>query len=303
MDSCSHMNSAGLWEDPLFNDWPEAVYPAPPASHWFLGGADLEMAAIARLLAPAVTATPTARLWDRSLRWGANIRDYADCLAALPPDTGAVVLIELTGAEDWAANQSIHLPITVIDHHGPRAGAHCPTAIEQVWALLGHPSATLPRSLRLIAANDRGYLPELLACGATVTERQAIRQADRRAQGLTAADDAVARACLAGARQDANGWLSVITVPESRLSSAVSDFAHPLLQGDILPDYPSALLTVGPQTISFSGDGRAVLALADTFPGGWYGGALPDSGYWGAPTTPGLAEATEALLRTLQPRP
>jgi len=41
------------------------------------------------------------------------------------------------------------------------------------------------------------------------------------------------------------------------------------------------LLVVMPEKVGVFGDGAAIEALAAAFPGSWWGGDLPEAGYWG----------------------
>ena len=41
------------------------------------------------------------------------------------------------------------------------------------------------------------------------------------------------------------------------------------------------LLILSPGEVNFYGEGRLVNALAAAFPAGWYGGSLPERGFWG----------------------
>jgi hypothetical protein len=41
------------------------------------------------------------------------------------------------------------------------------------------------------------------------------------------------------------------------------------------------LLIDSPDQLNFFGKGNLIYALNEGFPGGWYGGALPERGFWG----------------------
>ena len=67
-----------------------------------------------------------------------------------------------------------------VDHHGSRSGE--PASIIQVLSLLGiEPS----RKQLLIAANDSGFIPGIVAAGDSAAEIAEIRALDRATQGIT----------------------------------------------------------------------------------------------------------------------
>ena len=72
-----------------------------------------------------------------------------------------------------------------INHHGPVAGADAPTALHQVFDLLGLPPEGWTRRMELVAANDRGHVAAMRHIGAGLEEIREIRAADRAAQGIT----------------------------------------------------------------------------------------------------------------------
>ena len=55
---------------------PAGSLAVPDAWHFFLGGADLEMAASRALLRHGLPAAARARVIDHDLAWGAKISDY-----------------------------------------------------------------------------------------------------------------------------------------------------------------------------------------------------------------------------------
>ena len=238
------------------------------AYRFFLGGRDLEMAEIRVLLdrhAPG---------WieDKHLAWGAKTSDYqAELLAALVRDE-TPVLIELQ--DDLPLAPVDQGRVVIVDHHGVRAGAGEATSIEQVWRLLGLPAADWPRRLALVAANDRAHVAGLIAMGATPAEVAEIRSADRMAQGVTPADEAEAGRAIAARCQD--GKVTVIETGGST-SSAIADRILPALGG---PGY-ERLLVAMPREVAVFADGAAIRELADAYPESWWGGDLPNAGFWG----------------------
>jgi hypothetical protein len=180
----------------------------------------------------------------------------------------------------------------LVDHHGERAGRDRPTSLEQVFALLHLPAERWTRWFELVAANDRGHIPAMLALQppATLDEIEQVRRLDRAAQGVTAEQELAAPAAVASAQRVADGRLTVVEWPFPRVSP-VADRMEPALGG---PGYRN-LLVGGPEEVAFFGQGHAVAFLNQRFPGGWYGGELPVRGFWGhhralAVVQPTLAE-------------
>jgi hypothetical protein len=232
---------------------------------FFLGGHDLEMLAIRELL----EAEAAGRFHDKALRWGARASAYRDEIEACLRRGETPVLVELD--DDLGLDA-----LVVVDHHGERAGEDEATSLEQVFALLELPRERWTRWHELVAANDRAYVPGLVAAGATREEIARVRAADRAAQGITPEDEAEAERAIARASRLCDGRLTVVRAAHARLA-AVEDRLRPELGG------PGALnlLLIAPDEVDFAGDGRVVTALARRFPGGWYGGALPARGFWG----------------------
>ena len=150
------------------------------AYRFFLGGRDLEMVEIRRLL----DRHAAGRIEDKRLAWGAALSAYREELLAALARGETPVMIEL--ADDLLADLFDRARVIVVDHHGPLAGHDRPTSIEQVFALLGLPAAAWTRRLALVAANDRAHVAGMRALGATPDEIAEIRAADRAAQGVSA---------------------------------------------------------------------------------------------------------------------
>jgi hypothetical protein len=97
---------------------------------------------------------------------------------------------------------------------------------------------------------------------------------------VTPDDERAARAALA-ASEMRNGLLVVHALAPR--TSPILDF--------LLPGYggPGAgnVLVVAPDRVGFYDAGAVVLALAR--PGAWWGGALPQRGFWGAPRRGGTS--------------
>lgn len=224
---------------------------------------------------------------DKQLGWPARASSYARELWAALGDGHTAVLVEL--------EPDIELPpggVLIVDHHGPEAGHDRPTSLEQVFRLLGLPATRWTRRLALVAANDRGYVDELLDVGATRDEVERIRAEDRAAQGITAEEERVGADTVASAMAVASGRLLLVRLSHER-TATVTDRLHPRLSSSRTRN----VLVTTPQSTFFSGDGIGVQALVRSFPTGWYGGALPNRGYWGhSPPVAGAQAVLEAVL-------
>jgi hypothetical protein len=239
---------------------------------FFLGGYDLEMLEIRKLLQEAGLGDQVV---DRHLEWGARASAYGAEISASLRSGETPVLIELL---DDLPPDIDRIRLLEVDHHGARSGAQVPSALRQVYDLIGMRDR-LPwtRHHELVAANDVGYVPALRTLGATPDEIRSIRDADRRAQGVTQQIESEARAAVADA--DQCGSLTLVRTTISK-TSAITDF--------LLPEYggpgPDNLLVLSPQEMTFFGSG-AVIELLKNEAQCWYGGALPERGFWGAPRT------------------
>jgi hypothetical protein len=235
---------------------------------FFLGGRDLEMVEIAglvsRMLGPAAVV-------DDGLAWGANLSHYADRIEAAVAGGARAAAVELT--DDMPADWPGRLGLTLIDHHGARAGE--PSSLAQVFALLGLPGSAWTRRMALVAANDVDHLRGLFAAGATEAEAAEIRAQDRAAQGVTAAEEAAGVAAVQAAQLLFGRALRRIDLPHGKTAAAMDPLAFALW-----PALPEALV-VAPNEIDYFGRGAGVYALDKAFPGGWRGGALPENGFWG----------------------
>lgn len=240
--------------------------------HFFLGGRDLEMLEIARLLARHAPGQVT----DRGLAWGARLSDYASEIEAAVAAGATAVAVELT--DDMPADWPPRRRLVEIDHHGAKAGADMPCSLRQVFDMLELPLRHWTRWRVLVAANDVGHIAGMRAIGARASEIRRIRAADRCAQGVTAADEAEARRAIAATVTNAG-----LTFIETRAnsSSAITDFLQPELGGQ---GYDNLLVAM-PSKVAFYGDGRIVKQLARHFAGSWWGGALPERGFWGMNAT------------------
>lgn len=239
---------------------------------FFLGGHDLEMVTLAELLAREAP----GRFADKRLSWGAKASDYRREIEAALARGDVPVLVEL--------EPDLELPrevVVVVDHHGDRAGRERPTSLEQVFELLDLPPERWSRWYELVAANDRGYIPALRRAGASEEEIRRVRAADRAAQGITEEDEQATEAALASLERRCDGRLLVARLSHGR-TTALVDRLQPELGG---PGFEN-LLVFSPGEVNFFGSGEVVRALAEAYPQGWWGGDLPEQGFWGHPGRP-----------------
>lgn len=239
---------------------------------FFLGGYDLEMTVIRELLEKHAP----DRFHDRQLEWGARASGYRGEIQACLAAGQTPVLVELE--TDMVLDSR---KVVVIDHHGRRAGSDRPTSLHQVFELLGLPAELWTRRHALVAANDRGHIPALAELGASRDEIAAIRAADRAAQGITSEQEREGERAARHAEVLADGQLTVARLAHDR-TATVADRLDPLLDG---PGFRN-LLVLSPRQVNFFGSGEWIERLAGEFPGGWYGGALPERGFWGHSSPP-----------------
>jgi len=241
---------------------------------FFLGGCDLEMLTIRELLEEAA---PGA-FYDKHLLWGAKASEYKSAIYEYLKNGRIPVLIELENDIELSEKQVIF-----VDHHGKRAGINKPTSLRQVFDLLELPKEKWSSRYELVAANDRGYIPAMLEAGATKEEIIKVRAADRKAQGITRKEEVEAGKAIEDAEVLAEGMMTVINLPHTH-TACVSDPLQTELGG---AGYKN-LIVFSPRQkqVNFFGSGHLVLALNKKFPGGWFGGALPERGFWGCDKIP-----------------
>lgn len=227
---------------------------------FFLGGHDLEMVTIRDLLR-----AQSQRVVDHGLRWGAKASAYGREIAQACDGGQMPVLVEL--------ETDIDLPTgtVLVDHHGARASE--PSALLQVFRLLGLPDGEWSRRFQLVSANDIGHAAGLRAAGASDAEIQSIRAEDRRAQGITLEQESAGLTSLSQAVWWPGGIL-VVQLPHAHVATVTDPLA-------MAPGEPPDLLVVTPEGHNFFGSGERIARLDRTFPGGWTGGNLPKKGYWG----------------------
>lgn len=263
------------------------IHPFPSDSVFFLGGYDLEMVTIRDIL---MSRGQIVR--DHGLAWGAKSSDYRAEITASLDTRKTPVLVELVDDLNLLPSR-----IIMVDHHGSQAGKEMLTSLEQIFAGLNLPQYQWSRHYALVSANDRGYIPAMLEINATKDEIQDIRPMDRKLQGITEAEEREAEAALSNLQLLAEGELTVVHLPH-RKSAAICDRLDITTGGN---GYRN-LLIICPGEIDYFGLGSVVCALAEAFPSGsWWGGALPDYGYWGSDQAEAAAVLT-FLLNRFDPR-
>jgi hypothetical protein len=257
--------------------------------YFVLGGEDAEMVLIKHLLSLA------------GVRWVQPARAYHEVAPVTPEQVGVVerkgwlgniehslhgesvrvVFVETKPADGaW-----LRMP-EAIDHHGDLS--HLSPAILQVLALVEREtgftvSSETRRWAELVGANDAGYIPAMLAIGATSEEIARVRQADRSAQGITPAMEREAERAIAEA-DDAvataqRGELVVVRMAHSKTNTVADRLFEHWSTGR-----ENLLVLSGDGEANFFGDGALCAALKERFTG-WAGGAglgkQGSNGYWG----------------------
>jgi len=140
---------------------------------FLLGGYDLEMVTIKKLLD-----LHNISYLDKKLSWGAKLSDYSDILTGEEESVYGVELVEDTKPPKNYIS---------IDHHNKNS--HKLSALEQVANLL---NIELDRHQLLVAKNDSAYINGMKSICATNDEIKSIRDEDRKIQGVTKEDEALA---------------------------------------------------------------------------------------------------------------
>jgi len=243
-------------------------------SHFFLGGYDLEMLTLRELLE-----NKSCHFTDHRLQWGASASAYASEIQRARSLGRTPVLVEL----NYDLEPSLRDSVIEIDHHSSRAGADAPTSLEQVLSLLQIPISDFQsnRWWQLVAANDRGHIRAMrnLTPSASDEEVRAVRLADLQAQGTTEKEIENAKDLLHQTKRYlATGKLMIVQCPSNR-TSLTAEVCEPFLGG---PGFEN-LLVIGDTELAFYGAGWIVERLASASPAGgcWFGGSLPEYGFWG----------------------
>ena len=235
----------------------------------FAGGYDGEMVEIINVCREA-----GVDVIDKHLGWGASVDAYKAEIEKALAEGKTPVCIELAGAEAIAG-------AVVIDHHNENSGK--PASILQVLDLLGmEPS----RRQQLIAANDTGYIPGMLALGATAEEVAEVRLLDRSAQGITPEQETEAERAIAAA-EVVNG-VTIVRMAHSKTATVCDRLFDPKKEQRLLilsADGESNFFGAGALCLALQGEDTGEkteqgYTIYSHF-GGWIGGNLPSSGFWG----------------------
>lgn len=185
-----------------------------PKYLFLLGGSDLEMEEIKKLLI-----RHNQDYKDEGLTWeSAFINAYTEYFEEFQYyDKVFGIELRQTGER----SQEIPDNYQSIDHHGLQENS--PSSLEQVAQLLNF---TLNYEQQLIAANDKGYIPAMIALGATREQCDIIRERDRKAQGVTLRDEERAQKAI----QNSSKYIRGTRVIESETSafSTITDRLYPI---------------------------------------------------------------------------
>lgn len=234
---------------------------------FFLGGHDAEMEEIKKILQ-----AHNQEFYDHNLSWGAKLSSYLQEIEELSKDK-LPVFIELV------LNCQYPHSALVIDHHNTEAGQDQKTSLEQVADMLG---ITLNRWQKLISENDRGHIKALKKYGANWEEIVQIREMDRRAQGVTEEDEDLARQTIQNHIEELDKE-AVIFSSLTNKTSAIVDRVY--------DQYKHIFIYTPKGELNYFGKGDMVERLVATFKRKkednpsiyyWYGGNLPEHGFFGA---------------------
>lgn len=252
---------------------------------FFLGGLDAEMVTIREVLLSA-----SIPFCDKQLGWGAKASSYSEEIAQAVSDGKTPVLIELA--------LDIELPESniIVDHHNENAGK--PASILQVLDLIGMEPT---RHQQLIAANDSGFIPAMIAIGASSEEIAGVRLLDRSAQGITPDQEEEATRAI-GCLEVING-VTVVRLAHSKCATVTDRLFDPnqeqrllIISGDGESNFYGAAQLCRELQGEKTGTAPAPWDASQTIDtyshfGGWIGGDLEAGyGFWG-----GKADQDEIL--------
>jgi len=193
----ARFNNIEVYSDYIFNDRAfgekiESFFDVKPKEYanladeplFLLGGADLEMLEIRKLLIKH-----NRHFIDKRLKWGAKLGSYKHLLADSITYYGIELIEDVPPPPNYIA----------IDHHNDMQEKK--SSIEQIADILG---VKLDRYQRLVALNDKGYIPAMVAYGATEVEVELIRERDREAQGVSRDDELLAEISIEESLRDAD---------------------------------------------------------------------------------------------------
>jgi len=258
--------------------------------NFFLGGYDAEMAEIKKILDEK-----NEKYFDKNLQWGAKLSAYKDELKKVREDKNIIpVFIELEPDMDIKCENREK----IIDHHGKRAGKDKKTSIEQIAELL---DIKLDRRQQLISANDKGHIRamEREKLPASKEEIMEIRKFDREQQGVTDEDEKLARKSINENLCRHGDNIVIINSLTNRTSAVIDAIYYDVNYASI----EHFFITTPDGKFNYSGKGEAVEFLSNYFKKKkenskiqqWYGGELPNHGYFGIEKLPDAKEKKEIV--------
>jgi len=165
-----------------------------------------------------------------------------------------------------------------IDHHDEKAGKDRKTSLEQIAEML---KIRLDPRQKLISANDRGHIRAMRKLCATTQEIEEIRAYDRQCQGVTQEDERLAQESVE-THLEKIGEDTAIVRSLTNKTSPVTDRIH---------DWFRHIFVFTPDgKMLYNGQGETVCKLAAKYKENqqnkpdiqfWFGGDLPDYGYFG----------------------
>lgn len=225
------------------------------------GGYDLEMVTIINLCREN-----GIEVVDKFLGWGESSAVHADAVAQVQKEGKQVVFIEPIFDDSFPQPEGS----IVIDHHGERS--HEEPSLIQFLKLIGLEPT---RRQRLIGANDAGYIPAMLAMGATEAEISEIRRMDREAQGVTEEMEAEAERAISE-KEIVNG-VTIVKMAHSKTATVCDRLFNPAEKQNLL-------ILSGDGEVNYFGNGALCAVLKEKFEG-WNGGSgLGDAegtAFWG----------------------
>lgn len=150
------------------------------------------------------------------------------------------------------------------------------SSLEQVADLIGY---KLSLYEEFIAANDKGFIPAMLALAKTKnlskkeTQKliEKVRLQDRAAQGITPEQERIAEKAIEEA--EVSDHLTVVRMGHSK-TATICDRLY--------GKYKNLLILSGDGEVNFFGAKRVIEALSSLVEGSWSGGdIIHDNGFWG----------------------
>ena len=238
---------------------------------WVVPSNDLEAVAIIKLLE-----REGEKYFVTGQAWGASWEKLEDeikeqILEAKEQQTN-IYGVELQGNEHGVIN---------VDHHiyGEDDRSNEKSSIEQVAEIL---DVELSVAELFVAANDKGYIPEMLVLAEKlgISKEQAemiirdVRLRDRKMQGVTKEQEEQAEEAIAKLGEiKEKRELIEINLPHSK-TSTITDRLY--------GKYENLLVISEDGETNFYGKTQIINKLNSKFPGGWSGGQLEQgSGFWG----------------------